>query len=315
MDGTQTKMLLTNKPVFLLEITKSGGPVKIDLNGMEVYSDKSSHQEYVEYPLNDLITTGHNLLDIYVIAPEYINYVIPEDFFVEVRLRVQNIEGNKFTINQISYVASDESPLSNSSEEGKYLFSDNAFVKHISGEVELGKISTSNLKTFFGDPMGGKKLSQSIVLETPFPRWKFLDSENIIEQDYLTMSRDDVAELKQTPLIQSLYTANDIIYQGIKDRSIDSIIDLFDERSADTDIAFYYPHGQTKEGFHRVLSEKIDEGILLDINKETRGFSIESNQKVAHVYKAIRFKYHDGSGYGIYSVKFRLENGKWIVTR
>jgi hypothetical protein len=315
MDETPTKTLLTNKPIFLLEITKSGAPVKIDLNGMEVYLDRSRHQEFVTYPLNDLIATGQNILDIYLMAPEYLDYSLPEDSFVEVRLRVQDDKGDKFTITTLNYPVSEKDSSLGSSESGKYAFLNNEFAKHPSGEVELEKISVSNLQTIYGHKVGGKKLSQSIVLETPFPRWKFLDSDNIIEQNFLEMSLEDVAELRQTPLIRSLYEANDVIFQALKNKKIDSIINLFDERSNDTDIAFYNPHGQTKNGFYQSLDEKVNEAELLEIDFQKRGFEIESNQKVAYLYKAIRFKNHDGSGYTIYSIKFRLENGKWIVTR
>ena len=315
MSNTQTHKILTDKPVFLLEITKSGAPVKIDLNGMQVYTDRSDLQEFVVYPLNDKISSGKNLLDIYIIAPEYLDYSLPEDAFLEVKLIVQNSEGKEFTIDQVSYRPLNKEPLLGSSEKGRYSFVDNEFVKSTSGEIEIGQVRSANLQIIYGEKMGGIKLSQAVSMQTPFPRWKFLDSENIIEQDFLTMSAEEVAELKNTDLIQDLYKINLDMHEALKTKNIDLFIDYFDERSFDKDVAFYNPEGQTKEGFYQTIKEKISEADLLDINPKKRAFYIESNRKVAYLYKAFRFKNHDESGFTMYSAKFRLENGKWIVTR
>jgi hypothetical protein len=318
MSNTQTHKILTDKPVFLLEITKSGAPVKIDLNGMEVYSDRSRLQEFVVYPLNDKISSGENILDVYIIAPKYLNYSLPKDSFVEVKLRVQDAEGNKFTIGKVNYISSESNPLLGSSEEGRYSFVDNEFVKSTSGsgEIEIGQMRSANLQILYGQKMGGIKLSQTISMQTPFPRWKFLDSTNIIDKDFLSMTTEEITALKETPLIMDLYEANVRIHTGLKNKNVASVIDLFDERLEDMDAAFYHSKGHTKEGFYNFLNEEIKGQVeLLDIDYDSNRFFIESNRKVAYVYQPIMFVFKDGSGSSKYPIKFRLENGKWVITR
>jgi hypothetical protein len=306
--------VLLEEPSFKLKIRKSGAPLVVHLNGVQVFKELSTDQTSLYYPVNDFIANGENIINFDLISDENMGYRLGKDTYASVSLLLEITGGEDQIISTLSYDNRQKDKLSGSSVAGKYSSLEN-FKASNNGNVKVSKIIEKQIASYNRIKIEGISLEHIVSLRTSFPRWKFLDSDFIMEEgfDYNALSDKEYQELKETPLIQSLYDEYVTIHSALKRKDIEAIIDLFDERNEELDIALGLEKGDAKKNLYDDLKESSDNHKLIPFTVSKRSFFIEKGNRIAYV-SPIAFDRADGIT-SKYNMKFRLKNGKWILTR
>ncbi|CAA6801640.1 MAG: Unknown protein [uncultured Sulfurovum sp.] len=311
--------ILEDKPSFSVRMETEYSNFIVTLNGVKVFKELGGSPTILEVPVNHLMTSGDNELKVQLIAWDDTDYKLHKELLCKVSLRVKKYDDFSIepkTISTITYNNKQEKALKTSSLEGKYN-SKKDFLLDEKGDVVISDIETSPLTFYQGDKIAGVNLTQNINLETPFPRWKFLDSENIIEKRYDELSNDEYNKLRETKDIKEFFTVHKKIYDALMKKDVDSIIDMFDERNSEMDIAMYYKNPYYKNRLYEKLKKNVndDSRELLKWDESKMYFFIEENGKLIYIDGAIAFNDKDGSTSTSYPMLFRKEKDKWIITR
>ncbi len=153
-------------------------------------------------------------------------------------------------------------------------------------------------------------------MPTPFPRWRFLDSPDIIDKTYDYLDKDEYDKLKHSPKIQALYALDAKLRAALKAKNPQSIIDLFSERFEELGAAFYdTPQNMKKIQLDAFMEKLTPDYTLLEIDKNNHYFVIEENRKLAWI-KPIEY-YNKRTGiYTTLEIKYRFnKQGEWVITR
>jgi hypothetical protein len=300
-----------DKPSYKLKIKGSHSKVEVFINGVRIYKHFALSSCYIEYPINDYIATGENEIKVQIPTGKNVNYKIDEQAKVTVSLVVHSSEtGKEYTVSTIDYDNSAKDKLALSSEPKEYKIFDISPL-----DPEFVKVSQVVLKPYkfrAGKPTNGVTIVQQVLLRTPYPRWKFLDSELITSEDMDKISDEEYEKLRATKKIQELYAIYGKIHSAIKENRVASIIDMFDERGVEMEAAFYDKEGYQKEGLPKQFLDP-ENGKLKPYNPDKLYYFIEDNRKLIYI-DAIKFV--DKNGFvTTFGMKFRRENGKWILTR
>ena len=311
--------ILENKPSFTIRMESQYANFIVTLNGVTVYNGTDGTPITLEMPVNHLITSGDNELKVQLLAWDDTNYKLHKDLLCKVSLRVKKFgefDKKPITISKIIYDNKKENPLSDSTQKGAYS-SINNFKLDKNGDVIVSDIKQKKLTSYQWDKVEGVMLSQIINLKTPFPRWKFLDSEKIINTRFDELTKNEYYTLRQRADIKELYKAYKRIYDALEKKDVDSIIDLFDERNKEMDIAMYHNKPYYKKRLYEALKKDVNDNNreLLKWNESEMYFFIEENGKLIYIDGAITFNDKDGSTNTSYPILFRKENGKWIISR
>lgn len=301
-----------DKPSYKLKIKATWARIEVMVNGVTVYKHFEYNSCYREHPINDFITTEENEIKVLIVTDKD-NPQIKDRAKVSVSLLVRSSEtGKEYTVSTIDYDNTKEDKLALSSEAKEYKVAD---ISPLNPEkVVVSQVESKAITGYQGDFAGGVALSQKVSLRTPFPRWKFLDSEEILPSTFDEPSETIAYEaFKSTKEMQELYAIYGEIHTAIKEGKISSIIDMFDERGAEMDRAYYRKEGYNKEGLVERLVDVSTNWEIREFNPKKTDYFIENNRKLIYL-KVIRFKNSDGL-YRTLGMKFRRENGKWILTR
>jgi hypothetical protein len=306
--------VLLENPSFKLKIRKSGAPLVVHLNGVQVFEELSTDQTGLYYPVNDFMTSGENIISFNLMAFDNMDFQLGKDTYANVSLLLEGSSGEDQVISILSYDNRQKNKLSSTSSAGRYSSLDR-FKARNNGDVLIGELLSQPMKYYLSNKVSGINLEHTVNLQTPFPRWRFLDSDLIMEEefDYNEISNQEYQELKATPLIQSLYDVYFNIQNALEQKDISSIIDLFDERNQELEIALDLETGYVKNSLSTELLESIAKDKLVVSTRNQRDFYIEKGNRLAYI-DPIAFNKPSG-GSSKYNMKFRLKNGKWILTR
>jgi hypothetical protein len=303
---------------FRVEVERSGTYVQAFVNGVTVFESYNMRRSTMQVPVNSSLTSGDNEFVLKVWAAESTDFKMLPEARATARLYVYDRDGKEHLVSQLAYSEKAGDKFIESSKAGMYTWDKGFKEVTAGGELILSPIDVNYPQALNGNKVNGTELVQIITMPTKLPRWKFLDSEDILDKDYDLLSDEEYEALKETQLIKDLYAQYDRIHEGLSNNKVDSIIDMFDERSAEFDIAFNRPIGSFKKGLaEKFKGESLKGGELEAFNHSDSYFYIDRNNKLAYVESAISFKRPDsiGGGYSTYGMTFRLENGKWILTR
>ena len=219
-----------------------------------------------------------------------------------------------YVISTLKYTHNNEDKTIGSSLEGKYN-SLKDFVMDQEGNVEVNAPEIENNPIRFGEKNGGLIVSQNVYFETAYPKWKFFDSEDIIEKRMELYTVDELDKIKERSDIKELYNIYTKIHTALKNKKPERILDLFEERNNELDIAWGKESGFMKVDNLVSIKEEIDnlDKELVEFNHKDMAFFIEDNLKLIHI-PAIGWNKKDGGSVDL-NLKFRRENGKWILTR
>ncbi|MCJ8327668.1 MAG: hypothetical protein MJK08_11300 [Campylobacterales bacterium] len=308
-------ILMQKNIQYYLEIRAKNAEIEVFINGVEIYSDYGLGNIFIDYPVNDYIRTGKNEVKVKLIAEKDVSYIIKDKAEVEVNLKVKNFKTKEnYVISTLKYTHNNEDKTIGSSLEGKYN-SLKDFVMDQEGNVEVNAPEIENNPIRFGEKNGGLIVSQNVYFETAYPKWKFFDSEDIIEKRMELYTVDELDKIKERSDIKELYNIYTKIHTALKNKKPERILDLFEERNNELDIAWGKESGFMKVDNLVSIKEEIDnlDKELVEFNHKDMAFFIEDNLKLIHI-PAIGWNKKDGGSVDL-NLKFRRENGKWILTR
>jgi hypothetical protein len=177
------------------------------------------------------------------------------------------------------------------------------------GDIGVGKPKVRAL-----NKAGVLFVSRTFSAALPIREWQFLSSD-VLPDIY----NEPTPEAERT--YDELLSAYEVIWKGLKSGNIDSILPLFEERSTNTDRAFYLPPGTTqrklKESFERVTRDptltlkpiRTDRHWELDIAPGGRLMRL-----VFGPHSSAILRYDDKDGLStVYAVTFRRKGNRYII--
>jgi len=162
----------------------------------------------------------------------------------------------------------------------------------------------------------GIKLQQKFYMTNSFPRWKFLDSEDIIDTKYDNLTEAEYQVLRKTKKIQALYALDRKIREAAKGRDRAFLKKLFKERSDENAKAFYYDANSNLDGFVSSLIDIVNDphNELIERSEKDNYFVVEENRKLAKI-RPIAIKDNETGLYHRYNIQYRYKDGEWMVTK
>jgi len=307
--------MLKNKPYFTLRIDTKGARYEAKLNGIEVLRDvRNGNMLNTEVPVNQYMKSSENIISLNLFPKR-------DDGF------------NSANISLSLYVNKDEAPesekklLSNivftgaenikgtgieSSMPAMRLDSTDKMKKSDNGDVIVHSASIAPAKIM----SAAVTVSQKIELETPFPRWGYLDGD-VLDfpenyNDYLSNK-----DLYKKNIINPLFQEYQNIYNLLASNDIDAVMDLFKERNHEYDIAYYYPEGTYDKKLRDSLAGDLKFLKLLIRDSEKAAPMMSDNKRLFKLGNVgmIYFTNDEKSTFNNYDIIFYKKDGKWIVSR
>jgi len=319
---TNTQSILTKKPSFNLRIACENTGFKIYLNGMAVFGSVTGFPAHLDFPVNDFITNKNNELSLLVL-PTLKDNILNKDTKCNVTLFVREYNNFKTPAQDILTIAYDQNKknvLENTTLEGKY-DSHNSFQKSDSGDVLIEKVSNEFYKKSLLVERDGRNISTHFSFTSSLPRWKFLDSETILSKSFHDLTAEEYEKIrKDNHKIKQLYEINHKIYMLAKEKNLEGLNKFFKERHQELDAA-YYSNNTEKEFLEDIRKDMNNpKKKLLDWSEDEWKnhklyYTVEKNNKVAFIKQVLQWDNTEYSGASRYKIKFRYQNGQWILTR
>jgi len=308
-----------NKPSYRLNIAGFGDKIEVFFNGSEMFHDFSRSQVVTVYPINDYVTTGENELKVRLVSPKKFDYRFNPKGWFKVSLEVRDAKGSWQRLGGIVYDAAAKEPLKGSAHEGYYTLEAGKGYKAVAlpAEAEVSKVKMKQKEKRNRVKINTKEFIQTLIFPTPFPRWKFLDSEDIVEEDIEMLTSAEYEKLRQSPKMQKLYDAYEEILSLLKSGQVDKMMSLFDERLSE----FSYAWRKNKQTLKKELAEDFKEELanpeyeIVPFERSKKYFFIDENRKLAYIPGTVKFKKKGAYVYQTYNIKFRWDGNRWILTR
>lgn len=310
-DQGMTNSILNEKPVFELRIHSFGTRYDILVNGIMAHDDGNGQSQItMKLPINHWMRSGKNTLEL-IVYPDNEGISIVEQSEIKAELYVHNTgETEEHRVG--GFVFKGISHLDKASYEG-YRLNPETFKRNDEGIIVVSDV-TETKDTIFD---GVYEFSQTFDIPNNLPLWKFFESDNVPEIEYEDESRrDEFWELSREMVKDLLVPIQDAILSG----RLDSVMPLFAERNQETDLAFYKEPGTTEKELRYAFTEDVKELNMRPVTEKKIGYVYEKGLKLAGLYGgnrkgAIGGNYKDGGGSLTFPIIFRLQDGKWIITR
>jgi len=307
------------KPSYRLNIEGYGDKIEVFFNGSEMFHDFSRSQIVTVYPINDYVTTGENELKVRIFAKKKQNFQLNPKGWFKVFLEIRDAKGSWQRLGGIVYDAAAKDPVAKSAGEGYYTLEAGKGFKAIAlpAEAEVHKVQTEKRDLRAGHKVNSSEFTQALIFPTPFPRWKFLDSEDIIDYDLNKASDEEYEKLRQSPKMQKLYDAYEEINRLIKERKFETAVDKFSERTKEEALAWRDTVDSIRNSLIKDFKELSDnpEYELAPFDRTKKYFFIDDNKKLAYIPNSIKFKKKGVAFFTRFNAKFRWDGKKWILTR
>ena len=309
--GNETTVLQGNVR-FKLNIQGHGVKYFVSVNDVIVFKQYDSDtQDNLELPINHWMHPEQSQFRVW--AGDAKGNKFPSGASVKLTLIIEDRDSGasyKLPILELNgNEVYDRKKLNEVLKSGRYHLASNSKVEFGKGEVELKPIIKSEYKskdTFI--------YSRQVSVPNQLPLWAFFNSDPL--PDYQSMSDDDVTESRK-----DLFLVYKVIQDGLESGDIDSIMPLFAERNKELDIAFGYESGEMERLLREYINKAIDDPNW-ELRKTTAkavGIYREKNKKIVSLMRSeftdiLGFVNQNNLFYSL-TIKFRRENGKWIITR
>ena len=296
---------------FKLAIEGHGLKYRVMVNGVIVFTQlEQKNQNNLELPINHLMHPEKSKFSIYG-GPQSADK-FPSGGSVKLTLIVEDRDSNAtYRLPILTLDGGDvykPSHIEGILVSGRYHLASNNEIKFGSGEIELNEIIKDSKKSGWFD------YSREISLPNSLPLWSFFNSD--ILPNYDAMSDKDY------------YVARDelfVEYKKIQDAlargDVDSIMPMFAERSHEVDLAFDYPEGEINRQLKMFMLNLVEDPEWeLRIRKpKDAKILLEPNHKIVSLIRntqnLIGFVNSKNGMYKSIPIKFRRQNGQWIITR
>jgi len=311
--------LLKSKVAFRLNISCENAAMRLYLNGIQIFEDKSELPIEMEYPINDTILNGENKLTILINDKPTKKAKCSIDL---VAREFNNFEMTPKKILTLSYDESKKHPIEETTPMGSYSAYDD-FKPSDKGDVHIGTPSLHKHKKSATYGSNASIIHLKFDLATPFPRWKYASGDIILNKPYLDLSMEEAKDLqKNDSKLSKLYEINHAIYKLAKAKDIDGLMEYFKERNVEMDKALFDKPGTTEKELREDLRKQLNnpDMELWEISEERWEnhqivFRVDENNKLAWLTDLILLNYTKGEGSSRYTMKFRWDGEKWILTR
>ena len=311
--------ILFDKPLFKLRLSGYGSRYMVSLNDVAMYiAEQPDVQIDTELPVNHYMHPEKNVISIELI-PDEPGDEINKNTRVLVELFVGSINPSyekEYKVTDIVYTAG-KNALENTNNAsliaGPYSFN-NGFVKSDDGKINVGEIRANPLDFF----EGAYSVRREIHIPNSLPLWAFFNSDKIVKFDLLPEDEYEQAKRDAYPAIQRIQEA----LARKNEKAIDEIMPLFEERSRETDQAFYLQEGETQKGLRDEFLYNITNKnkVLVGLDVDYVAPIVEENQLLMSFKRnensnAIVFNDNNYNGSSSFPISFRLKDGEWIITR
>ena len=313
---TMDTVTFGENPIFKLDIEAENVEIIVLINGVEIYTDFTAGYASMRYTIHDYLNSGDNEITVKLLTSEDSNYKFLKDARCKVYLNAYSSDlKTSYDLNQIVYEHDAKEPLAKSTPFGSYRL-DKGLKADVNGKIFVDKVTSEPITTYRESKSGGVILRQKFYMTNPFPRWKYMDSDDILDRSYDNLSTKEYKALQKSPRIQALYDLDFKIRQAIKAKDLTYLKNLFKERTEESAKAFYGDAENVLEEFMKRFGEKVtqSEFELTSWTEEEHYFIVEENRKLARL-RSISFKSKKTGLFHIYQMKYRYEKGEWILTR
>jgi hypothetical protein len=310
-DQGVTNSILNEKPVFELKLHSFGTRYEVLINGIVAYDNSSSRgQITMKLPVNHWMRSGKNTLEL-IVYPSKKGAPIGEQSEIKSELYVRN-SGAKEEYRIGGFIFNGIGHLDKAAYEGYRLHSE-TFKLNEEGIIVVSDITETDDLYFDG----AYKFSQTFEIPNNLPLWQFFKSDDVPKIVFEDKSRRDEFWDLSTQMVKDLLSP---IQDAIITGDLDSVMPLFEERNRETDQAFYKEPGTTEKELRYAFTEDVKNINMKPLTEKQIGYSSEHNQKLAGLYRGNRSSalmgvYKDSPGTLGFPIIFRIENGKWIITR
>jgi hypothetical protein len=264
-------------------------------------------------PINEWLANGENTVSVKITPLETAKKIVAMGQQCEATISIlvgknSQPKSADIVINKLHYISAADKILNSptniigSTTAGKYDSGNNFNASH-DGDVEIDPMIIKSIKGKYGM---GIQLEQKINLPLSLPKWKWLMSDKIANDE----------ETKKE-LIKEYHK----IWQALHDKNLQLIAPFFKERTTELAEAYYKsfeemsPIPNLEKEIHN--NQVIQGG---DIPEEYAYLHIFGNGHLASITRwngeaAIFFNYKDGGMHDNYDIIFRKQGDKWIITR
>lgn len=313
--------MIPGKPVFSVKLDFAECPHNVFVNGGIVASDTTFAPDEGEYPINQWLRSGDNTIEVRIAQwtdkPERCDVKL-ELIYKDADSIDKDPEGTTvLTIAYSAKAAEAGTPFLGSTPGGVF-DSRRKFVAAENGDVLIGppQIKRVNERDKFL-----YAIVRSVNLHLPFPEWAFFRGEPL-KQDW---------EFENEQAFDHIYGQVLSAYRGVwkllAARDINGFLVACEERSRETDIAYYRKPGETRASLRHLLEVAMKDKDLelapVDLSPGRSWiYDIGSNGNPIALTQPpdsspiLRFETKKGSPYSyIFPIVFRKEGNKYIVTR
>lgn len=312
--------MLSQKPYITLHIQTSSLPFEVYVNGAPVTADETGSDADITWPINNMLHPWReNEIAILVWTNELDDGSIGFEPGAQATLSVMLQQAGALqepgrTIGNLHFEADklrDARATEGSSPSGRY---DSArdLASSAAGDVVIGAPFVRELNKEVGLLM----VARTFVIPLPLPEWEFFSSEQVA-----TLNNGETAQTEV--LYSELLAAYEELWKKLKAGELDSVMPYFEERSRNTDRAFFLAAGTTQQRLRSSLQEAMADSSLQLGSLKTDGFwtlNVGPTQRLMrlvwgdHSSAIIRFADKEYAGVATtYPLTFRKQGSRYII--
>ncbi len=301
--------VLQSQPVFELKLEGFGAIFMVEVNGARVFQQwNAAGKIETRLPVNHFMHPTDNTLKIFAWSGD--DSPINPHAFVKVELVVSEHSQpqNEFALSNLIFDNIGlENRIETSNPAGK-LNSVKGFVADEAGDITINEAITGQFDNVH---------THTRVMHIPssLPLWAFFSSDDL--PDYDSMSDNEYYQKMDEFLVEYMK-----VQDAIKNNNIASILPMFEERNKELDAAFYNPPGTLAEKIKVALYDAANDesAALVELKTDYIDFEYSEGNKLNKLSRngnkaAITLNYKEIESSYSFDMIFRIQDGKWILTR
>lgn len=305
-----------NKPEKYLEIkiNSEKSSYYIKYNDVKLFSESSNSPITQTLPINHWTNSDINklLISVNFRKNDPLEIAKQSKLEVSVFLRIKKNGSEKsYLVSKFDLSPSKEAPEEIASSSIQNIkIDDSTFNVSNDGNISIGPWNHKQKKNWI-------RFEQQININIDLPSWSYHDAA------YLG-SLNDMTEKDFFALRDELYEEYKKIWELMKRKELDKLLDLTEVRSREMDIAFHLSSGSKKEDMKKSLTTAFSNSDLyLDdlVDKESAQLNILANGRIVNIKVAgtteppIYFSHKRESFTRFYDLYFMKKDEQWIIVR